>query len=544
MTGVPPEREGADGEGQEGAYAGPYGAGAYGAAAYGFPDGEPESAEQEVDADGRPRSDSFRAAVDSLADPLSDPLPGRQPESPPSPEARSPKPPPPAPRPSAQAPTGARGPDPGRPNAAPQDTGQNRVTDVSPWFRPKRQSPGAAAEGTAEGAPAPASAYAPAAPPPPSSPSSRTPPPPPAPESGTGTTASELPGLPGHPGRPGLPGSPALPGQGTQAPGPAGPFAGDFPTDDAAAGTGASAPVGADSSPTDPDTVGLRRPDPDALAGRAARRRAEQGRARGRHGRGGRVPEPAQRPAGSRLEARRAERALRPGPAVVASRFLGEALITLGVLLLLFVVYQLWWTNFLAGSEASGAAQKLENQWRHGKGGGPSKVDPERRAGQFAPGEGFAILWIPKLDVKAPIAQGVSKKQILDKGLVGHYNQAPLTSAMPWDKTGNFALAAHRNTHGEPFRYINRLVAGNEIVVETGTKYYTYRMTNRLASTSPANTKVLAPVPPQSGFNRPGRYITLTTCTPEFTSRYRLIVWGKMVDERPRSKGKPDALVE
>ena len=54
---------------------------------------------------------------------------------------------------------------------------------------------------------------------------------------------------------------------------------------------------------------------------------------------------------------------------------------------------------------------------------------------------------------------------------------------------------------------------------------------------------MLEPVPAGSGFTEPGRYITLTTCTPEFTSTYRLIVWGKMVEERPRSKGKPDALV-
>jgi sortase A len=54
---------------------------------------------------------------------------------------------------------------------------------------------------------------------------------------------------------------------------------------------------------------------------------------------------------------------------------------------------------------------------------------------------------------------------------------------------------------------------------------------------------VIGPVPPGSGFTGPGRYITLTTCTPEFTSTFRMIVWGKMVDERPRSKGKPDALV-
>jgi sortase A len=68
-------------------------------------------------------------------------------------------------------------------------------------------------------------------------------------------------------------------------------------------------------------------------------------------------------------------------------------------------------------------------------------------------------------------------------------------------------------------------------------------MTSILPVTSPSNTKVLDPIPQGSGFTAPGRYITLTTCTPEFTSTYRMIVWGKMVEERPRSKGKPDALL-
>ncbi|MGH3309764.1 MAG: class E sortase, partial [Streptomyces sp.] len=251
---------------------------------------------------------------------------------------------------------------------------------------------------------------------------------------------------------------------------------------------------------------------------------------------------PAPRPpAGTRLEARRAARARRQGPAIIASRFLGEVFISAGVLMLLFVAYQLWWTNVLAGQEAGGAASDLQEQWKGG--GGKNALDPERRADDFAPGEGFALLYLPKLDMKVPIAQGISKPQVLDKGLVGHYNQTPFKTAMPWDRKGNFALAGHRNTHGEPFRYINRLVAGDEMVVETATKFYTYKMSNRLPATSPSNTTVIEPVPPESGFNKPGRYITLTTCTPEFTSKARLIVWGKMVEERPRSKGKPDALV-
>ncbi|MFG2238990.1 class E sortase [Streptomyces sp. NPDC048734] len=278
--------------------------------------------------------------------------------------------------------------------------------------------------------------------------------------------------------------------------------------------------------------------------GRAARRKAARGR-HGRHGghgdhdsQGGRGgPEgpsgTAARPL-SRVEARRQARARRPSAAVVASRAVGEVFITTGVLMLLFVTYQLWWTNVRAHAQADKEASSLQDDWASGK----------RNPGTFSPGQGFAILHIPKLDVVVPIAEGISNKGVLDKGMVGHYGEDALKTAMPDAKTGNFGLAGHRNTHGEPFRYINRLQPGDAIVVETQDEYYVYKMASMLPVTSPSNVSVLEPVPPGSGFTGPGRYITLTTCTPEFTSKYRLIVWGKMVEERPRSKGKPDALVE
>ncbi|MDW6061230.1 class E sortase [Streptomyces sp. FXJ1.4098] len=237
------------------------------------------------------------------------------------------------------------------------------------------------------------------------------------------------------------------------------------------------------------------------------------------------------------MEAKRAARARKDSPAVIASRVVGELFITVGVLMLLFVTYQLWWTNILAHQQANGAANSLQKKWD--REGGANR-DP----GTFSPGEGFAILYIPKLDVKAPIAEGISKQKVLDHGMVGHYGSGKLKTAMPWDKKGNFALAGHRNTHGEPFRYINNLKPGDKIVVETQNAFFTYEMTSILPQTQPSNTGVIGPVPPGSGFTEPGRYITLTTCTPEFTSKYRMIVWGKMVDERPRSKGKPDALVQ
>ncbi|GHJ91951.1 class E sortase [Streptomyces sp. NE5-10] len=267
--------------------------------------------------------------------------------------------------------------------------------------------------------------------------------------------------------------------------------------------------------------------------GRAERRRAaaKQGRGKGRTGPGPDRGAPAGRPL-SRVEARRAAREAKAAKDSVGV-VVGELFITLGVVMLLFVAYQLWWTNVLAGQETHQAKEKIEDTWAKGE----SKPDV------FAPGEGFAIMYIPKLDVVVPVAEGISKPKVLDKGMVGHYGEGKLKTAMPADKQGNFAVAGHRNTHGEPFRYINRLKPGDPIVVETQDAYYTYEMASILPQTSPSNIAVIDPVPKGSGFTGPGRYITLTTCTPEFTSTYRMIVWGKLVEERPRSKGKPTALV-
>jgi sortase A len=277
---------------------------------------------------------------------------------------------------------------------------------------------------------------------------------------------------------------------------------------------------------------------PTVAGGRAARRKA----AKARHGRPGGPQEASEGVAAetaaegaplSRVAARQAARAQKPGMAVMASRAIGEVFITTGVLMLLFVTYQLWWTNVRAHAQAGSEASSLQDDWASGK----------RAPGVFEPGQGFAILDIPELDVVVPIAEGTSKKNVLDRGMVGHYAEGGLTTAMPSAATGNFGLAGHRNTHGEPFRYINRLKKGDAIVVETQDKYYVYKMEAILPVTSPSNTSVLNPIPTGSGFTKPGRYITLTTCTPEFTSKYRMIVWGKMVEERPRSKGKPDALL-
>ncbi|ROR43193.1 class E sortase [Kitasatospora cineracea] len=270
------------------------------------------------------------------------------------------------------------------------------------------------------------------------------------------------------------------------------------------------------------------RPD----GGRAARGRAGGGPA------GLRAPGTGRRRATGRAAGPRPPRP-KERRRVVLARLVGELFITLGAVMLLFVSYQLWWTNVLADRDAGAASSKLEQQWAQQPAppvGGGTAPAPQPTA--FQPGQGFAIIHIPKLGLDYPIAEGTDKQKVLDHGLVGHY----AGTAMPADQAGNFAVAAHRTTHGQPFRKIGQLVPGDRIVVETATAYYTYEVAGGIPETPPSNVTVLQPVPKGSPFTAPGRYLTMTTCTPEFSARGRLIVFGKMVEERPRSQGQPEAL--
>ncbi|MCX4666995.1 class E sortase [Streptomyces sp. NBC_01381] len=248
---------------------------------------------------------------------------------------------------------------------------------------------------------------------------------------------------------------------------------------------------------------------------------------------------------------------------------LAEVAVTLGVVLLLLVAHQLWWTNRQAREGAERQVHALEEEWgrdsqnsrdsrdsrdsaveQPAPSGGaedapasdPDDADPPspRRQQQAAQAptprwdQAYAVLRIPRIGIRVPVAEGVSKSGVLNKGYVGHYGR----TAQP-GQGGNFALAGHRNTHGEPFRRIDRLRGGDELVVETKGAVYTYVVDKTLAQTSAGDSGVIAPVPrsrlkPGHGYSSPGYYITLTTCTPEYTSKYRLIVWGKLQSMRPR----------
>lgn len=506
---------------------------------------------------------AFRAVVEQLDDPLNDPLPGRpapQPGDRPGLHPEPPAPPARTGRHSAPRPTTEPATHPGNhpapqppahlvPQPPPYGVGPHVSPAAgSPWFRAPDGRTGAhAAIPAAAPGPVPAPAPVPIAMPAPAPDPAAHPGPPPAPAAAPAPVTEPAPvpqpaparfdetvpmeTLPADPAAfPGTVGFPEPEPEPAAADEPE-PF--DDPLDETAipqpSEPSASSVPSAPSAPGDGGRAARRKAARQGGGGHRARSRAHAAGAAAAANAGAAVPL-------SRIEARRAAKAAKDSPAVVISRIVGELFITVGVVMLLFVTYQLWWTNVRAHEQANSASNHLEHQWA------TTHQDPNK-PGVFAPGQGFAIMYIPKLDVKAPIAQGVSKSKVLDHGMIGHYDGQPVNTAMPWDKSGNFAVAAHRNTHGEPFRYINKLVPGDKIVVETATTYYTYQVTSTLPSTPPSNVDVLKPVPPGSGFTQPGRYITLTTCTPEFTSLNRLIVWGRLVAEQPRSQGKPAALL-
>nr|WP_324609894.1 class E sortase [Streptomyces sp. XY511] len=233
-----------------------------------------------------------------------------------------------------------------------------------------------------------------------------------------------------------------------------------------------------------------------------------------------------------------------------------ELTVTVGVVVLLLVVHQVWWTNRQAAAAAQEEVRVLERAWGDGPGSGPAPPEsplPSREAqapppspsasasSSFSPPEprpaaeppavrdrAYAVLRIPRLGLVVPVAQGIDKRAVLDKGYVGQYPGTAGPGAQ-----GNFALAGHRNTHGEPFRYINRLRAGDELIVDMRGRRYTYVVGKTLGETTERDTGVIAPVPrsvvkPGYGYGEPGAYITLTTCTPEYSSKYRLVVWGTL----------------
>ncbi|WP_323055246.1 MULTISPECIES: class E sortase [Streptomyces] len=204
---------------------------------------------------------------------------------------------------------------------------------------------------------------------------------------------------------------------------------------------------------------------------------------------------------------------------------LGELLITAGLVMALFVAYSLWWTNVLADRAAGQESAELRDQWAAERdSGGP---DADAGPGELDVRNGIGFLHVPAMSDDDILVMPGTDPEELNQGVAGFYEK-PVKSAMPWDESGNFSLAAHRDGHGAKFHDIHEIEKGDPIVFESKDTWYVYTVYAVLPETSKYNVQVLADVPRESGKEEEGRYITLTTCTPVFTSTYRYIVWGEL----------------
>ncbi|MFI8963290.1 class E sortase [Streptomyces sp. NPDC053493] len=234
-------------------------------------------------------------------------------------------------------------------------------------------------------------------------------------------------------------------------------------------------------------------------------------------------------------------------------RSLSELCITVGALIVLFVVYVMYWTGVQAQGATAGQLDLLQREWvdrpvepapgtgtTAGSGTGTAgapRATPGPRPTPYSPGKGFAVMYVPRLGKswEWPVLEGTGAGT-LKKGL-GHY-----TGTARLGETGNFAVAGHRRTYGDPFKDFPRLRPGDAVVLTDGTTWYTYRIDRAPYRTVPTDVAVVDPVPRKSGYQGPGRYLTLTTCDPEWGSSHRLIVWAHLDATRPVTAGRPQAL--
>ncbi len=230
---------------------------------------------------------------------------------------------------------------------------------------------------------------------------------------------------------------------------------------------------------------------------------------------------------------------------------IGRVFITAGILILLFVAYQLWGTGIYTAREQS----KLEDQFNSALaqdsasttsttegtttttvvGAPPSSTTTSTAVPPPPPppeGDAVARIQIPKIGVDSIVVNGVSRDD-LRKG-PGHYPDTPLPGQF-----GNAAIAGHRTTYGAPFGDLDQVNPGDLIQVRTLQGNFKYRVTEQLV-VKPTDIQVIDPTPVNPNDFTEGfkPTLTLTTCNPKYSAAQRLVIKAEM------SKGNPQPAPE
>jgi len=219
----------------------------------------------------------------------------------------------------------------------------------------------------------------------------------------------------------------------------------------------------------------------------------------------------------------------------IAIRTFGELLITGGVFLLLFLVWQLWWTDVEANAKSEDILETTRSVFAgteaNGTGGGDLLTESEI-AGAGPSGAAVAIVHMPTIGETRAVMNGV-ELSILNQGVLGEYPESEEPGEI-----GNFAVAGHRTTYGRPLWNIAELSPGDPIIVETKNDYFIYRF-ERNQVVTPLQTDVIADVPGDRGAEATERSMVMTACHPKFSADQRIIAFNSFDYEQPRSDGPP-----
>jgi len=204
---------------------------------------------------------------------------------------------------------------------------------------------------------------------------------------------------------------------------------------------------------------------------------------------------------------------------------IGRTCIAAGMLILLFVAYQLWGTGLAEARSQDRLRSDFLDALEAPAPTTSSTAPPETVPGETttttqapAPptptGEAVAIIRIPKIGVEKAVVEGVSVNAL--KQGPGHYPTTPMPG-----QPGNAAIAGHRTTYGAPFYRTDELEAGDVIQVTTRQGEFTYEVREKKI-VRPTQNEVLDP--------SEENLLTLTTCHPRFSAAQRLIIVAVLTD--------------
>jgi sortase A len=185
-------------------------------------------------------------------------------------------------------------------------------------------------------------------------------------------------------------------------------------------------------------------------------------------------------------------------------RIIGNLCLAGAFVLGAYIAWVLWGTGLYTARQQDALRGELQERIE----------DPRRRPGTVLPGDAYAIIRIPSIQVNDVVVQGTGTEAL--KSGPGHYQK----TADPWDDRGRVGIAGHRTTYGAPFWSLDRVREGDDVFLRTEFGGFRYEVTG-FRTILPTQVEVLAPT------RKPT--LVLTTCTPRFSAAQRLVVFADLV---------------